>query len=231
MQWSAYLSEKSRLIMARNLLLRKVLMQEKMLKSAEIKANFQKYHEKIRKRRTINELLGMEGAISAQYFTKFAGRVPPPFSFSGRNRRPALDPVNALLSLSYALGGQQVGRTLSQKGFEVEVGYLHSLGSGRPSLMFDVLEPLRPLLDDWVIKFLKNNAISPEDFSFEQGGCRLKKTASGLYYAAFYRENFLEKALRSEMAALLRTLKQLIPITFLKMLEIHLDGQESDDFN
>ena len=67
---------------------------------------------------SLEELLGTEGAAAHFYFSAFGGmlkaddefadsnRVPGPqlkFSFSGRNRRPPTDPVNALLSFAYSL--------------------------------------------------------------------------------------------------------------------------------
>ena len=57
------------------------------------------------------ELLGMEGAAAATYFRAFAGLLKQPdaegklspFHFEARNRRPPADPVNAMLSLAYAM--------------------------------------------------------------------------------------------------------------------------------
>ena len=60
---------------------------------------------------TSTELLGMEGNAAAIYFRAFAGLLKQPdtegelapFRFEARNRRPPTDPVNAMLSLAYAM--------------------------------------------------------------------------------------------------------------------------------
>ena len=57
---------------------------------------------------SLEELLGIEGTAARRYFAEFSGMLkadgaPPDFDFDGRNRRPPKDPVNALLSLAYAM--------------------------------------------------------------------------------------------------------------------------------
>ena len=55
---------------------------------------------------TLEELRGLEGAAAQQYFDGFDSLIlqqRDTFTFTGRSRRPPLDPVNALLSFSYTL--------------------------------------------------------------------------------------------------------------------------------
>ena len=63
---------------------------------------------------TLAQLLGVEGDAAAVYFRAFAGLLKSPedkqgagelapFRFEARNRRPPTDPVNAMLSLAYAM--------------------------------------------------------------------------------------------------------------------------------
>ena len=52
------------------------------------------------------QLRGLEGAAAQQYFDGFDSLIlqqHDTFAFAGRNRRPPLDPINALLSFSYTL--------------------------------------------------------------------------------------------------------------------------------
>lgn len=52
----------------------------------------------------LDSLRGQEGEAANAYFTAFPQLLRnPDFTFSGRNRRPPRDPVNAVLSLLYAL--------------------------------------------------------------------------------------------------------------------------------
>lgn len=52
----------------------------------------------------LDQLRGYEGAISAHYFSVLGQLIAhPQFTFTVRRRRPATDPVNALLSFGYML--------------------------------------------------------------------------------------------------------------------------------
>ena len=55
---------------------------------------------------SLEQLRGLEGAGATIYFSVFDQMIlgkKPLFAFSNRNRRPPLDPVNALLSFAYSL--------------------------------------------------------------------------------------------------------------------------------
>ena len=61
----------------------------------------------------LDSLRGIEGDAAATYFAVFEELINEnqreDFAFSGRNRRPPRDPVNALLSFVYAILGQDIG--------------------------------------------------------------------------------------------------------------------------
>ena len=55
---------------------------------------------------SLEELRGLEGAAAQQYFAGFDDLIlqqKDAFSFTGRSRRPPLDPINAMLSFAYTL--------------------------------------------------------------------------------------------------------------------------------
>jgi CRISPR/Cas system-associated endonuclease Cas1 len=56
------------------------------------------------------EVLGIEGQGAHAWFALVAAALDPAWEFTGRNRRPPRDPVNALLSLGYTLLGAKVAR-------------------------------------------------------------------------------------------------------------------------
>jgi CRISPR-associated protein Cas1 len=134
-------------------------------------------------------LLGIEGAAALVYFRHFAGMIKGPdedelpgleddpsrsqrdtqlafpFDFRTRNRRPPRDPVNALLSLGYALLARDCTVAAHTVGCDAYVGFLHQPRFGRPALALDLMEEFRPLIADSVVLTLINNRmISPYDF-------------------------------------------------------------------
>ena len=130
-------------------------------------------------------LMGREGAAAEAWFRFLAGLLPAEWRFLGRNRRPPKDPVNALLSLSYALVYSEAGQAVRQRGLDPCVGYLHVPVPGRDSLTLDVMEPLRPGADAFVLSLL-GHQLEPGHFSTnDQDGCRLNKEGRKKYYAAW----------------------------------------------
>ena len=117
----------------------------------------------------IDSLRGLEGAGSAAYFTHFGRLIRnPSFAFKRRNRRPPIDPVNALLSFGYALLLHDVQGAINIVGFDPYLGYLHTQRYGRPSLALDLMEEFRPLVvDAMVLSALNRKALTPDDFASE----------------------------------------------------------------
>jgi CRISPR-associated protein Cas1 len=117
----------------------------------------------------INSLRGLEGAGSAAYFGVFGQLIRAEgFEFKTRNRRPPLDPVNALLSFGYSLLMHDVQSAVNIVGFDPYLGYLHTERYGRPSLALDLMEEFRPLVvDAMVLATINRKVLSLSDFETE----------------------------------------------------------------
>jgi CRISPR-associated endonuclease Cas1/CRISPR-associated protein Cas4 len=140
------------------------------------------------------QLLGLEGEGAALYFRAlphcFTETVTslPAFAFERRNRRPPADPVNACLSLAYALMTRTFTAALAAVGLDPWKGLYHVERPGRPSLALDLIEPYRPLIaDSTVLMALNNGELSPEDFVSAAGGCNLKTKGRRALIAAYER--------------------------------------------
>ena len=148
-----------------------------------------------------NSLMGYEGAAASEYFSAFAEILPKKWKFSGRNRRPPRDPVNALLSLSYVLAGGEVRRVIHQKGLDPAVGLLHSIQPGRESLVLDIMEPIRPEVDWFVFEVLE--LLNLTHFTTnEQDGCLLNKRGRSIFFKtwALWKKSEMKNKNPREMA-------------------------------
>lgn len=118
---------------------------------------------------------GIEGAGTRIYYSVFKKLLRnPAFSFKGRNRRPPLDPVNALLSFVYTLLTNEILSAIKTRGLDPYLGALHEIDYGRPSLACDLVEEFRCNPGDrLVLGLLNRKMIKPEDFVFRQ----VKKTS------------------------------------------------------
>ncbi|MCC8075124.1 MAG: type I-C CRISPR-associated endonuclease Cas1c [Clostridiales bacterium] len=117
---------------------------------------------------SVDSMRGLEGAAASAYFAAFPAMLNnKTLTFSGRNRRPPEDPVNALLSFLYTLLKNDVQSALEGVGLDPAAGFLHTLRPGRPALALDLMEELRaPLCDRLAIALINRGQITEK--SFEQ---------------------------------------------------------------
>ena len=132
----------------------------------------------------LDTLLGVEGTAARRYFSAFAEMLHPgegetaTFDLESRNRRPPRDPVNALLSLAYAMLTREWTVVLFSVGFDPYLGFYHQPRYGRPALALDLMEEYRPLIaDSLVLTVVNNGELRSEHFVRALGAVSL--TAAG----------------------------------------------------
>lgn len=156
----------------------------------------------------LDTLRGKEGAAARAYFAGLAGVMPPALEFTGRNRRPPRDPVNACLSLAYTLLHVQAVGACQTAGLDPLLGFYHRPCIGRESLASDLIEPLRPAADLWVWELLATRSLREEHFTTVQGACLLGKAGRAVFYASWERNSKpLRRWLRLQTQHLARQLR------------------------
>lgn len=124
--------------------------------------------ESIRRCPDIDKLRGLEGESANSYFGVFDHLIvqqKESFRFAGRNRRPPLDGVNALLSFGYSLLANDLCSALESVGLDPYVGFLHADRPGRPSLALDLMEEFRAsFVDRLVLNLINMKMVRPEQF-------------------------------------------------------------------
>lgn len=126
---------------------------------------------------TGDRIRGIEGDAARSYFRALSLALhSTPFPFSARVRRPPRDPVNALLSFTYSLVTGEAAGALEAVGLDPQIGFLHRVRTGRPSLALDLVEELRPAhADRFCVRMLRRRELDPEThFTLTPGGaCHL----------------------------------------------------------
>jgi len=105
--------------------------------------------EKLQTCPPLDIIRGIEGQAAQLYFDVFNNLITcndDSFRMKGRNRRPPLDNVNAMLSFAYTLLVHDIESALESVGLDPAVGFLHRDRPGRPGLALDLMEELRPYL-------------------------------------------------------------------------------------
>jgi CRISPR-associated protein Cas1 len=121
--------------------------------------------EKIEKCQNIDELMGIEGSISKDYFkvlfedNNWYKRLP----------RTKVDVNNFLLDMGYTFLFNFVDSLLRLHGVDSYKGIYHQLFFQRKSLVCDLVEPFRCLIDKAIIKAYHLKQIKSSDFTVRKG--------------------------------------------------------------
>ena len=122
----------------------------------------------------LEELRGIEGNAAQIYFSLFDSLIlndKKHFYFHGRNKRPPLDRMNAILSFTYTLLAHDCASALEAAGLDSYVGFLHRDRPGRQSLALDLMEELRSnCADRFALTLVNNRAISFKNFEIREDG-------------------------------------------------------------
>lgn len=104
------------------------------------------------------------------HWRTFKNRVSP---LTG-SPRLAANPLNAMLNYFYALLESEARIAVAALGLDPGVGILHADTAARDSLACDVMEPVRPMVDAYLLEWVNREVLRREWF-FEQrdGSCRL----------------------------------------------------------
>ncbi|MDA8310237.1 MAG: CRISPR-associated endonuclease Cas1 [Actinomycetota bacterium] len=137
---------------------------------------------------SVDECRQLEAVAAAAFFACWAGhpatavgfvakdrrRVPPHWSAYDSRRsaitgaantnRLAERPLNALLNYTYRLAEVEARFALVRLGLDPGLGVLHLDAAGRDSLALDVLEPLRPKVDAFVLALVAERMFRKSDF-------------------------------------------------------------------
>ena len=136
-----------------------------------------------------DELIGIEGAASARYFSGFRNLIGDQWGFEKRQKQPPPDPINSLLSYGYTLMFYNIYALIRMHGLHPYVGFLHGIRQGHPSLVSDLMEEFRaPIVDSVVLNLITRRSLKKDDFLIlenEDSPCLLKDGARKVFIKAF----------------------------------------------
>ena len=126
---------------------------------------------------SISKILSQEGSLSKMYYAAINEILPEGVRFKKRTRQPASDLFNAALNYSLSVLYRIVESSLAASGLDPYLGINHSIERGGKAMVYDMIEPFRPWVEEIVVIYLsspykgKTYAITEED----NQGIRLAK--------------------------------------------------------
>lgn len=166
------------LSLAKHITQNKILNQLNVLKLARNKSDSVKeaivsisdFYSKISDCTTLNEILAYEGLSAKLYFKNHFNNL----LWQGRQPRLKRDTINAVLDIGYTILFAYVDAILESFGFDVYCGVMHTQFYMRKSLVCDIVEPFRPLIDSRIKKAYNLKQIKSDDFVIINNQYRLK---------------------------------------------------------
>jgi CRISPR-associated protein Cas1 len=142
------------------------------------------------------------GKLPAHWQT-IAGRV----SSLGPGAKRATRPINAMLNFAYSIELGRLAAALHASGTCLAIGYLHSDKPGRLNFAYDALEPLRPMVDANVAKWIAAHKFAPGDFiRMRSGGVTLGAALSKVFaQAVALPQSDIERGVRFAIKLLFET--------------------------
>ena len=129
-----------------------------------------------------HELMGIEGRTSKLFFTSYFQNV----GWKGRKPRVKSDYINTTLDIGYTYLFNFIECFVRMFGFDLYVGVYHRLWFKRKSLVCDLMEPFRCIIDRIVRTGINRNQFSEKDFDIWKGEYRLKREKNKDYSKIFF---------------------------------------------
>ncbi len=173
------------LIIAKHLIRNKLMNQKALLKSIRKKDTAQKEAitslslllDKIDTTTELTQLMGIEGSAAKIYFQNWFDTLP----WQGRKPRTKHDPINVVLDIGYTQLFYLIENMLNLYGFDIYQGVLHRTFYHRKSLVCDLQEPFRCVVDKVIKNAYNLSQLHEDDFTFEKGQYRLDTQKAKAY--------------------------------------------------
>ena len=138
---------------------------------------------------TLSELLALEGREAKQYFTAYFDG----FNWQGRKPRIKSDFINVALDIGYTHLFNLVECFVRMFGFDIYVGVYHRLWFKRKSLICDLVEPFRCIIDNAIRSGINRKQIKEDNFENWNGEFRLKLEHNKAYNQFFFNALIVHK--------------------------------------
>ena len=167
-QYDTFRDESKRLELQRKVSKDKLDSQIRLLRRIDSNpdtiAKLTKYHSSIDRLSTRRELLSLESRVGHIYFNEYIRHFHADYEFVSRHgsglrltNQFAGDIVNALLNYGYTVLAGEITKFVNGLGLDAYFGFYHKSHISFQALVYDLIEPFRPLVEYTVFKFCQRN--------------------------------------------------------------------------
>ena len=155
---------------------RKDVLTTEAIKSCDV------YARQARQTTDYNELMGVEGIAAKVFFSAYFQNM----DWHGRRPRIKADYLNATLDIGYTYLFNFIECFVRMFGFDLYVGAYHRPWFKRKSLVCDLMEPFRCIIDNTVRTAVNRKQFCEKDYDIIKGEYRLKREMNKTYSKVFF---------------------------------------------
>jgi len=126
-----------------------------------------------------NTIMGIEGGIAKLYYKAINIILPTIYQFNKRTRQPGKDYYNTTINYLYGITYSHITKAVQAAGLDSFVGALHTTPY-KESLVFDSIEPIRPIIDRLLLQICKDKLLQDKHFKKVTNGFWLSKDGKKL---------------------------------------------------
>jgi CRISPR-associated protein Cas1 len=123
------------------------------------------------------KIMAVEGFAAKQFFACYYQKL----DWDGRRPRAKNDPINTSLDIGYSMLFNYVDAIMKMYDFDSYVGVLHTEFYKRKSLVCDMMEPFRCMIDEATRKSFNYKTFSSDDFEVINNRYNLRHVADSKY--------------------------------------------------
>lgn len=124
----------------------------------------------------IKKIRYFEAYAAKAYWQLIGKKLPDPFGFAMRTKQNAKDVFNSYTNYLYGMLRNQVETAILSFGLDPALGCMHRDGYKLPSLVFDLMEPFRPMTDRLLIEAVLDGKLTSLMETDELGNYRITRT-------------------------------------------------------
>jgi len=177
-QYDTFRDKSKRKYLAFQIIQSKIIYQINFLKSTGVDLDLTKLEE-YRKLLNKDNVSKIEAVSSRIYFREYSKLIDSRFEFEARNsplrvkKDRATDVINSLLNYGYAILAGEISKFINGVGLDSFYGFLHTNKTSFQSLVYDMIEPFRWLVEYsvWKLSDAKSkNRISKKQYAYTREG-------------------------------------------------------------
>ena len=109
-----------------------------------------------------------------------------------------------MLNYAYIVEAGRLAKALATNGLCLSIGYLHSDKKGRNSLVWDAIEPLRPVIDAKVFAFIEAHEFARRDFP--QSGYNVHRLSRDVTQLLLHKASLPSREIEETVEWMVRTI-------------------------